>query len=417
MTTAAATICFIACHGGAANHFAVFADDLAEKGHPVQIYATGPALNKFRECKIGGLHAFSLGDGESDKQVAEELAAKCQRAAVVITDVGHVFDITLQKSLASIAQSVERIAYYDNPESYVPGGYSKTASQVMQYAHKVLFANANLAKASIYQAPFKEVPLSCDKIGLGYYPLQQAQGIAKRRASEQSQVRAAFFSRHGIVDRGQKIFVYAGGNNEAYFSKALPACLQFIDDLSTERDLSDIVIVLQQHPGAKAKNTDAHLVERWLKEHENPHLPKVIISDMSTDDALVLADTMLYYQTSMGPQFVLAGIPTVQIGHECYEDILVKNRLCLVVNSKESLALSLQTLQKSEAQTSSEVVETGLGIRSNWSERLGRVVSPRLQGRLSACCSFFSSRYFFTAIAVSVISYTAFRLFKRFVKA
>lgn len=376
MATTAAAICFIACHGGAADHFAVFADDLVKKGHSVQIYATGPALNKFQRCKIEGLHEFSLEDGKSEKQVAEELAAKCQRAAVVITDVGHVFDLALQKALANIAPRVERIAYYDNPESYVPGGYSETASQVMQHAHKVLFANANLAKDPIYQAPSKEVPLACDsKIGLGYYPLQQAQGIAKRRASEQTQMRAKFFSHYDVVDKGQKVFVYAGGNNEAYFSKALPACLQFIGNLSIERDLSDIVIVLQQHPGAKAKNIDAHLVEQWLKERGNPYFPKVIISDMSTDDALVLADTMLYYQTSMGPQFVLAGIPTVQIGHECYEDILVKNRLCLVVNSAENLELALQALQESEAQASSEVVETGLGIRSNWSERLERVVS------------------------------------------
>ncbi len=424
VTLSTAAICFIACHGGAANHFAVYAKDLMRKGHSVQIYATGPALKKFQEYNIEGLHEFSLEDGRSEEQVAEEIAAKCQRASAVITDVGHIFDVALQIGLANVAPRVKRIAYYDNPEPYVPGGYSEIASQVMRHAHKVLFANANLATTPIYQTPTVEVPLSYDsKIGLGYYPLQQAQEIAKRRASEQTQVRSAFFSRYDMADKGQKVFVYAGGNNEAYFSLALPACLQFVGDLSTEQDLSDIIIVLQQHPGAKTKNIDAHLVEKWLNQHGNSaHSPNIIISDMSTDEALVLADTMLYYQTSMGPQFVLAGIPTVQIGHECYEDILVKNNLCLVVNSTEGLLSALQTLQKRESQASSEVVEERLGICSDWSERLEKVVSDRLECQLGAsgssgCNSFFSSKYLFAAIAVPIISYAAFRLFKRFVKS
>jgi hypothetical protein len=380
-TLLASAVCFIACHGGAANHFAVYAKDLASKGHSVQIYATGPALKKFQEYNSEGLHGFSLEDGRSEEQVAEEIAAKCQKTVTVITDVGHVFDIALQNALASVAPSAKRIAYYDNPEPYVPGGYSETAYQVMQLAHKVLFANANLATTPIYRTPSEEVPLSYDsKVGLGYYPLEQAQEIAKRRDREHLLIRNEFFLHSALADKGQKVFVYAGGNNEEYFSMALPACLQFIGSLTAKQDLSDVLIVLQQHPGAKIKNTDANLVEAWLRQQGNrAYSPRIIISDMSTDDALVLADTMLYYQTSMGPQFVLAGIPTVQIGHECYEDILVKNDLCLVVNNAEGLLSALQTLQKGDLQVSSEVVEEGLGIRSNWSERLGKVVSDRLE--------------------------------------
>lgn len=371
-------VCFIACHGGAANHFAVYAKDLESKGHSVEIYATGPALKQFQEYHIEEVYEFSLENARSE-DVANEIAARCQKASTVITDIGHSFDIVLQKALASIAPKVERIAYYDNPEPYVPGGYSDIASQVMQYADKVLFANANLVDTPIYQAPSKEVPLSYDnKIGLGYYPLQQAQEISKNRACEQTQVRAAFFSRHNIVDKGQKVFVYAGGNNETYFSQALPACLQFIGNLSGKQDLSDVIIVLQQHPGAKTKNIDAQLIEQWLKQHgDSTSSPHIILSDMHTDDALILADAMLYYQTSMGPQFVLAGIPTIQIGHECYEDILVKNNLCLVVNSTEELASAMQALQQNKSEIAFKAVEEGLGIRSNWPEKLEQIIGRK----------------------------------------
>ena len=45
----AETVCFIACHGGPADHFATFAEDLVKKGHTVHVFAAGPALKKFEE--------------------------------------------------------------------------------------------------------------------------------------------------------------------------------------------------------------------------------------------------------------------------------------------------------------------------------------------------------------------------------
>jgi len=376
----ASAVCFIACHGGAANDFVVQAKELTSKGHTVRVFATGPALKVFQDRNISNVHEFSLEEEKEYGQIAREIAKKCQKAAAVIMDVGHIFDVFLQEAFAEIAPGVMRIAYYDNHEPYVPGGYSAIASKVMLKAHRTLFANANLVNARIYETPSKEVPLSQDsKIGLGYYSLEPPQEIARKRENEQSQIRMEFFSQHNMIDKGQKVFVYAGGNNETYFSEALPACLEFFGDLSAKEDLSDVIFVLQQHPGAKAKNIDANLVTEWLKNNEKSgSCPKIIISDMDTDSALVLADAMFYYQTSMGPKFVLAGIPTVQIGHECYEDILVKNKFCQVVNSKDELSKALQTLKENESKISSQVVEGKLGIHSDWSERLQKAVSVRL---------------------------------------
>ena len=44
-----AAVCFIACHGGPADHFATYAEALTKQGYDVQIHATGPALKKLQE--------------------------------------------------------------------------------------------------------------------------------------------------------------------------------------------------------------------------------------------------------------------------------------------------------------------------------------------------------------------------------
>ncbi len=52
MTTLAAIICLFAFHGGPADHFATFAENLTENGYEVQIFASGPALQKFQSRGI-----------------------------------------------------------------------------------------------------------------------------------------------------------------------------------------------------------------------------------------------------------------------------------------------------------------------------------------------------------------------------
>ncbi len=368
----AAAVCFIACHGGPADHFSTFAQDLSQKGYKVQIYATGPALKKFQDRNLEIVIPFVL-ENISEEEAATELAKRCSGAAVIVTDVGHVFDVSLQKALKYEASKSLRLAYYDNPEAYVPGGYSSVAAKVMLAAQGVLFANANLVKTPLYQAPSQEVYLAPEKrIGLGYYPISQAEKIAKRRMSEKSHTRAQLFSKYSLADRGQKVLVYAGGNNDEYFSKALPAFLQFLSEASLQEDLSDFVVLLQQHPGAKEKNFDLKLVRQWLEQHgQKAKTPQFFISEFNSDDAQVVADGMLYYQTSMGPQFVLAGIPTIQVGHNTYEDILVKNRLCSTAIDVGSLRTALARLRGDvKAESDNEAIMQGLGISPDWASRL-----------------------------------------------
>jgi len=377
----AVVVCLIACHGGPADHFSVFADDLIKNGYKVQIYAAGPALKKLQDQKIEIVIPFSL-ENTTEETIAIEVAQKCAGASVIITDVGHVFDITLQKNLAIHAPSAVRLAYYDNPEPYVPGGYSEVAAKVMLAAQGVLFANANLSKTSIYQAPSQEVQLAYEKrVGLGYYPIAQAENITKRRLSDQKLIRAQFFSDNSLTDRGQKVLVYAGGNNDEYFSKAFPAFLQFLAEASQQTDLSNFMVVLQQHLGAKEKNIDQQLAHKWIDQYgQGAHASPFIMSKLNSDDAQVLADGILYYQTSMGPQFVLAGIPTVQVGHNAYEDILVKNKLCSTATDAAGLLDALTHLSggvETEPDSIDKVIKQGLGISPDWADRLKRAI-PRL---------------------------------------
>lgn len=368
LTVSRAALCFIACHGGPADHFATFIQSIEKEEYDIQVCATGPALKKFQEKGITVRMPFSL-DNLSTKEeegLADQIARSCAAASIVFTDVGHPFDVRLQRSLAKFSDQAYRIAYYDNPEVFVPGGYSATAMEVMGLADKVLFANANLP------ASFLETLDQGKGIGLGYYPVQQAEKMEKRRASEGVAIRKQFLQKNGLQDQEQRIFVYFGGNNEEYFNKAFPAFL----DILAKSKLDNSIVVLQQHPGAKAKNSDGNQVSVWMKENYAKG-KSIIISDFSSDDAQILADVALYYQTSMSPQFVLAGIPTLQIGHEPYMDLLVRSQLSPSVTTPKEFESALVQLKQASVQR--EVIFQKLGIKSDWNQIFKRTIKELLQ--------------------------------------
>lgn len=357
-----AAICMIACHANPGDHFATYAEALRNKGYNVQILAAGPALMKMQQRGIVVSHSFSLDnlDNAAQEAKAQEIAKICEAASVVLTDVGHAIDVKIQKALSEYP--VKRLAYYDNPEPFVPGGYSKIACEVMQAAAGVLFANAFLALNPIFDGEGAELDLEGkSKQGIGYYPISQVMKLKERRDLEYNALRSRFFTKHGIEDHGKKLLVYFGGNNEAYFEQAFPAFLKIIAE---QKDLSNHVVVIQQHPGAKRENRDGLQVAAWL--NDNSQKMKMIMSDFTSDDAQVIADAALYYQTSMGAQFALLGIPTIQVGHETYEDILIRNQLAASVTTSEGFAREINALSQSKEMPSQEVIFEGLGIRKDW---------------------------------------------------
>lgn len=364
-------ICLIACHGGAADHFATFAERLIKEGHQVEVYASGPALKKFQERNITVVCPFNVDHLSStqEKILAEQIVKYCNKASVVLTDVGHDFDVALQKSFTDKAPEVLRIAYYDNPESYVPGGYSHIAAQVMRLAHKVLFANAHLKEEVLYKDSHEKLLLPFNRrVGLGYYPLSQAEKVAARRAKGQEGLRAQFFSQNQLEEKGQKVLVYFGGNNQEYFGKAFPAFLTLLSDSSATTDLSNTIVVLQQHPGAKSENLDRQAMEKWINELGNfEKAPKIILSNQTSEEMQVIADAALYYQTSMGPLFALAGIPTIQVGHEVYEDVLIKNGLCASVLDAAAFVDAVSSIKPvCVSEEHKKKISDRLGIKEDW---------------------------------------------------
>lgn len=371
-SSSAKKTCFVACHAGPADHFAAFAESLSKRGGSVEVYASGPALKKFQEQGVKVNVPFSLDNlsPQEENTLAEQIAKACSTAAVVITDVGHAFDIKVQKALAR--HVTHRLAYYDNPESYVPGGYSAVAAEVMLAAEEVLFANSTLAQTPLFQKPGKEIDLgSRKKVGIGYYPLRQAEKIAKRRTTEQLFIRKTLFLRKDWVDTGQKVLVYFGGNNEEYLSKALPAFLSCLEEGMKHADFTHLIILFQQHPGAKSKNLDGNKVTAWMSKHsETPTAPRLALSDFTLDEAQIIADGALYYQTSLGPQFVLAGIPPIQIGHETFPDILVKNQLSPSVTNAAQFIKVIHNLAQPPKEITQKLILKGLGIKLDGLETL-----------------------------------------------
>ena len=322
---------------------------------------------------------FSLDklSSQEEDSLAAGIASSCSAASVAITDVGHAFDAKIQNALAKY--SVKQFAYYDNPEPYVPGGYSAVAAEVMKATQGVLFANANLATQPIYQEPNKEVDLSCkEKVGIGYYPVQQAEKIALRRAAEHVKLRKEFLLKYGFEDKGQKIVVYFGGNNEEYFKDAFPSFLSILTQAMCQLDMSNTIFVIQQHPAAKEKNYDGKMLIQTKKVNscEPFMISNVILSDFSSDDAQVLADGAMYYQTSMVPQFLLAGIPTMQIGHKVYEDILVNYKLGPTLTLWDPLNKIQDFLTEGVvAKTNKELIFKALGFKNNWLQELKKIMN------------------------------------------
>jgi len=371
MSLSAIAIYLIACHGGPADHFATFAEKLVEDGYEVQVCASGAALEKFQDRKIQVQMPFNPDNLSKTQEadLASQIAKICSKASVVLTDVGHSFDVTLQKALAVDAPELLRLAYYDNPEPYVPGGYSGVAAEVMWVAKKVLFANANLENHSLYQQTNVETKLPIeDRVGIGYYSVEQAEKIAAKRLDSHDAMRAQLFSKHGLEEKRQKVLVYFGGCNEEYFKNALPAFLGFLSEGMNHADLSNIVVVMQQHPRAKIKNTDGQQIGTWIKEHSAiATAPKMIVSDGTSDDVQLFADGALYYQTSMSPQFALAGIPMVQVGHETYEDALVKDGLCPSVTCASDFVKVVNEIKPvTVSEEMRRTIYRSLGIREDW---------------------------------------------------
>lgn len=372
------SICFIVCHLGSANQIADYQPILEKQGYKVSIYATGSIKGelekrqlKIRELNPDNLDLYQI--GENQTQLAQQVAKTCSIADIIVTDVGHLFAVQIHLALREYHKL--HLAYYDNPDNWVGGGYSQTAVQVMRVAKGVIFANPHLITEGLEEEP--GVPFNLDdKLcwGVGYYSLDKAIEIRQARLDleRRLEIRRQFFAANShLTDKGQKILVYIGGNNDTYFGKALPAIARILNQAALQDDFSNYIVVIHQHGGAKKRNEEAKL----LPIENNSDAPfACVLSQLTTDEVQILADAAFYYQTSLIYQTCLAGIPVMQIGHDTFRDRLIKGTLCKSVITVEEFLKELKSLwQSSFDEKAFNQVKEAVGYDVNWQRRLKEI--------------------------------------------
>ncbi|CAF3642188.1 unnamed protein product [Rotaria sp. Silwood1] len=383
--TSTSLVCFIVCDGGPAGHFAAFATNLFNQNElQIIIYATEPALTKLKNSHLPNdvqLLSFTIDDGDrkQQEQVATQLIDNClkQGAHSIIIDIGNKFDAIFQlvSSKRNLPTDMIRFwCYYDNPEPYVPGGYSIKTEETIKASQYILFANMNLAKIDsiIYSLPEKSIDLTNKTVqGIGYYPVVEVEKLLQQRELERDTLRI-----QNNWTNIKHLFVYFGGNNDVYFDQAFPTFLSNLSQID-KNIIQDVLFVLHQHPAAKKQNRDGLLFQEWLSK--NNHIQGILSTLKTSDQAQIIADAALYYQTSMAPQFVLLGLPTMQVGHEIYHDILVKFNLCYTATNTIELAVGLTSMKErsyssNKIQQPKELIYNAIGYTSDWPKNLHRVI-------------------------------------------
>lgn len=371
-------VSFIVHHAGAAEHFSAFAKRLLEAGYPVDFWATGIALKKLTDWGFEVKHPFTLDQLTSEglHQLAETISKACAQT-FVFTDVGHSFDLVLHRVFRS--NRLMSMPYYENPEPFVPGGYSEMFGKVMDFAERVGLGNSNLAEQPLYSAPGQQIFFDEQvmRYGIGYYPVGDAEKIALSRVENQARVRAEFLVSQGLVEQGQKILAYLGGNNEEYFNEAFPAFLSFVAGALDQIDLSKLIIIFQPHPGAIALNRDGQKLTEWMEAHGgHPHAPKFI--KYLPENVLDMADALAYHQKSTTPIYALAGIPAFQTGKETYSDIPVKLGVFPSITTSEHFVNYVQALKEGSAKVPNEedkaAIFKAIGYKPDWFDHLKAII-------------------------------------------
>jgi hypothetical protein len=252
------------------------------------------------------------------------------------------------------------VVYYENPQSYVAGGYSETAAQILPLANVILFANHHLKTAPIYSKPDQIIDLTLlERHGIGYSALpREIPELRQLKATRAAEHRAQFLQKLGVADQGQRIIVYFGGANKIYSEEAFPHFLNLLNQLYPA--LPTTTFVLQQHPRAPKGESYQPLI---TSPAENFSL------------ALLAADVALYHQTTANLKFYLLNIPAIQVGNQKETgDLLVQEGLIPSCTTKEELLLGLQKEYHPLSAEEETKAYEAFGIRSDWQEELFKVM-------------------------------------------
>lgn len=318
-----ASVLFVVRMANSAEHFSHFEKVLKLQRVPVQIAARSFGLEALQRLNIAAAKAETL----------EAVLALCRGVTHVIADVGYRLNCKVFDALRSRYPGIKRYIYYDNPNTYVAGGYSVKLGKIAHLADGVLFANAGLVQKDIYISLEPPIHLEAsNRIPLGFYDEELCREIFHARRLVKSSVRSKLFDLLKIKDFNQKILIFFGNRNYPGIDSSLKNFLFFLDEVSARRNLAKYIILIQQHPTAAVKCGESEILEKWQGRQKNPPV-LVRFSPLSKKEALTVADVALFNQTSLTMTFALADIPAVQVGPSATRDFLVEAKVIPTLTS------------------------------------------------------------------------------------
>ena len=313
---------------------------------------------------LEGKSVDTLGPEELER-AASTVAEICKIAERVICDVGHQFTEAFFRALAKVNDRAVRIAYYDNLEAYVPGGYSDHVQRLVNSSegrpNRIVFANKNFST----HPPF---PLGdIEARGIGYNNLKMAETIQKLRSDK---LREAFFRDIEVSDTGQKILTYFGGANEVYFSESFPKFLELLKDSNDYLQSSELIVLFQQHPRAKQLgDRDGAL----LRAFQHPRI-RIIFSTYPFENAAALAQLGVYDQTSAVPLLLRARIPLMQVRTEPFKEQCYNAGMIYFANRSDTFNRGLAELGKNTLDISA--LDDVVGFDPNWKDQVVPAFGP-----------------------------------------
>ncbi len=333
---------FITLHSLPAEHFVCFEKIL--QGHSIPTFTIFGDVAKRALKGKAPFYDLDLLDQTDMELFAEEIAIICECAQTICVAIGHASSGYILKAIQEMYAGSKRvIVYYDNPETAVPGGYSEVAESAILLGKpkEILFANKNLACESIGICRGLE---GVKRIGLGFYSLEQVEMLKMMRKDREK----------------SRVFIYLGGSetNTEYMDKAFPAFVKMIQKMSFEEE--EATLYFRGHP--RSSGRDFAQLEAIFKKGLT-----VLLSPNDLLESLALADYALYYQTSLSPLLVLAGVNPIQVGHEVYHETLVDKGIISVANTFEELEKIVST---PFFLPSEEVVYDAIGYDPKWKETL-----------------------------------------------
>ena len=262
-------------------------------------------------------------------------------------------------------KGLKRVLYYDNFEPYVPGGYSQRMGLMVKNGlDAVIFASAPLATQAIFYEPTHEIDFkNAKRYGIGFYALDRT---PIDKASRKKEVlRSDLLKKCALESEDPITLLYLGGANTVFYEEALPDLLEILE---TSELPKKTILLYQRHP--RADDIDLKKIEA-VREALDENNITVLISPYSIDEAIVLADKVLYFQTTVIPKCLLEKKGVIQIAKVPYSDFAIRHSFVQSVNNSRDFIRAILMPTQIIAR---DAILKSIGYDKRWDERFISII-------------------------------------------